>query len=400
MIKYQLLLKYKEKYICSKEEDEYDFIQVPNYSYAEDISGIWQNVSVFVSLLLSGNITEKYESIIPYKHFDWETIFDLCDFDLVQAIGENACFYDIDEFLRLNDDIRIGNLESTLERLSHRLAVVSLEDLENVQAKWRHYVQEMDDLDIPEDPYHFHYVPRVSPDLLEYLRNKHSTVTDHTALLLYSGGKDSTLAAIRLRKMGYYVDFLHFNNGQMRDADKPYLTFDRTFKKLNGYHFPYEFSDVSIQAYFMDYFSTWRNQYGNILEGGTIHSEIRCLSCRMAMYTKAFEIAKKGNYKILAEGARISQKFMLEQVPMIERIKEIGSELGLQMLFPVLDLEDDEIEKQELIHAGFSSKSWESKCLLGRTAMEKSPEDEARILEYYDNILKPKVLENVRRDFK
>ena len=91
---------------------------------------------------------------------------------------------------------------------------------------------------------------------------------------------------------------------------------------------------------------------------------------------------------------------MLEQVPMIERLKEMGSELGFQMLFPVLDLEDDEKEKQELIKAGFSSKSWESKCLLGRAAMDKSPEDEERILEYYDNVLKPKVLQNVRRSLK
>jgi len=255
-------------------------------------------------------------------------------------------------------------------------------------------------MDIPENPYGFGYVPRVSPDLLASIRERHNTVTDHTALLLYSGGKDSTLSALRLRKMGYYVDFLHFNNGYMRDTDKPYLTFDRTFRKLDGYHFPYEFSDVSVKDYFGDYFSTWKKQYGDILEGGTIHSEIRCLSCRMAMYTKAFEIVKKGNYKILAEGARISQKFMLEQVPMIERLKEMGSELGFQMLFPVLDLEDDEKEKQELIKAGFSSKSWESKCLLGRAAMDKSPEDEERILEYYDNVLKPKVLQNVRRSLK
>ncbi len=119
----------------------------------------------------------------------------------------------------------------------------------------------------------------------------------------------------------------------------------------------------------------------------------------MAMYTKAFEIAKGGNYKVMAEGARISQGFMLEQRPMIERIKELASEFGIQMLFPVLELEPGQ-EKKELIKAGFSSKSWESKCLLGRTAMEKSAEDEEQILEYYDNILKPKILQNVRKSLK
>ncbi len=399
MIKHQLLLKYKDKYICAKDENEYDFIQVPNYSYAVDAASEWSNISIFVSLLLSGNITNNYESMVPHLHFDWEDSFIFCDFDCLHPIGENICLYDIDEFLKI-DTLPLEVFEDTLERLSNRLALVSFEEIEKIETGWIKYNQELDNMDIPENPYGFGYVPRVSPDLLASIRERHNTVTDHTALLLYSGGKDSTLSALRLRKMGYYVDFLHFNNGYMRDTDKPYLTFDRTFRKLDGYHFPYEFSDVSVKDYFGDYFSTWKKQYGDILEGGTIHSEIRCLSCRMAMYTKAFEIVKKGNYKILAEGARISQKFMLEQVPMIERLKEMGSELGFQMLFPVLDLEDDEKEKQELIKAGFSSKSWESKCLLGRAAMDKSPEDEERILEYYDNVLKPKVLQNVRRSLK
>jgi len=401
MIKQQLLLKYKEKYICSHEDMEYDFIQVPNYSYVESVASEWANISIFISLLLSGNITNRYESVTPHLHFDWCDIFSFCDFACLYPIDENVCLYDIDEFLK-TDNIQEKIFEKKLERLSSRLAVVSLQDLEEVQKRWINYRQEIDGLDIPEiqeKPYHFQYMPRVSPDLLEHLRNRHNTEKNHTALLLYSGGKDSTLSAIRLHKMGYNVDFIHFNNGQMRDSDKPYLTFKRTFQPLRGYQFPYELSDVDMKWTFLDYFSPWKEQYGDILENGTIHSEIRCLSCRMAMYSKAFEIAKGGNYKVMAEGARISQGFMLEQRPMIERIKELASEFGIQMLFPVLELEPGQ-EKKELIKAGFSSKSWESKCLLGRTAMEKSAEDEEQILEYYDNILKPKILQNVRKSLK
>lgn len=395
MIKKQLLLTYKGKYICSHEEGEYDFIQVPNYFYVEDAASEWGNISIFISLLLSGNITERYESIIPKLHFDWDAIFDCCDFECLYSIDENVYLYDIDEFLK-TEIIEIGVFEKTLESLSSKLAVVSIEEIEEIQESWIRYWQEVKSVDIPEEPYHYHFVPRISPDLLEYLRNRHNTAKDYTALLLYSGGKDSTLSALRLKRMGYNVDFIHFNNGEMRDADKPYLTFKRTFHSLRGYNFPYELSNVDIKGLFWDYFSPWKEKYGDVLENGTIHSEIRCLSCRMAMYTKAFEIAKMGNYKVMAEGARISQKFMLEQVPMIDRIKELGNELGLQMIFPVLDLKDDEAEKEELIRAGFSSKSWESKCLLGRTAMDKSPEDEARILEYYDNFIKPKILKRVR----
>ena len=105
----------------------------------------------------------------------------------------------------------------------------------------------------------------------------------------------------------------------------------------------------------------------------------------MAMYTKAIIYAKNNGFKYIAEGARISQKFMLEQIPMIERLKELAKKYGIELLFPVLELVDDEEEKQELIKNGFSSKGWESKCLLGRPAMDKTLEDEETILKYYEN---------------
>ena len=58
-------------------------------------------------------------------------------------------------------------------------------------------------------------------------------------MLLYSGGKDSTLAAYRLYNAGYNVHFIHFNNGYMCDEDKPYLTFQETFDKEKDFYFDY-----------------------------------------------------------------------------------------------------------------------------------------------------------------
>ncbi len=55
-------------------------------------------------------------------------------------------------------------------------------------------------------------------------------------------------------------------------------------------------------------------------------------------------------------------------------------------LYPVLTLESDYQEKQELIAHSFSSKSWESKCLLGRSAMNKGEKEEEEILACYDDL--------------
>ncbi len=136
--------------------------------------------------------------------------------------------------------------------------------------------------------------------------------TNKDVLLLYSGGKDSTLSAIRLRKMGYNVYFIHFNNGCMRDSDKPFLTFQKTFAKEEGYFFDYINSDINIADTFLELFKPWKQKEGDFLLDGSMTSEIRCLSCRSAMYMKAIAIALKNSFKYIADEARISQEFMLE----------------------------------------------------------------------------------------
>lgn len=71
---------------------------------------------------------------------------------------------------------------------------------------------------------------------------------------------------------------------------------------------------------------------------------------------------------------------------MIERLKNLANNFGIELLFPVLTLESNELEKQELIANGFSSKSWESKCLIGKAAMNKGEKEEKEILAYYDTL--------------
>ncbi|MDE6141063.1 MAG: hypothetical protein K2G03_00525, partial [Bacilli bacterium] len=110
------------------------------------------------------------------------------------------------------------------------------------------------------------------------------------------------------------------------------------------------------------------------------------------MYTKAFEIARNNNFRIISEGARISQKFFIEQERFIINLKEIANELGIELLFPVLHLDDDKELIRCLLDSGFSSKTWESKCLLGEKAVDKSKEDEQVITDYYNNFIRPKIL--------
>ena len=376
-----LVILHSDKLLCEKNRNEIGFIRVPHYFTQNTDLG---NLSIFITLLMGGMINENYGSKVSYDTNAWDSKFE--DFfagDYLIQVDKDTYYYDLDEVLADYNNKEMANIVlKNLESIPKHLIWKDCEDLRDKNITMDDYARD------EVTPYSFSGVETYDPELIDVIKLISKTRDEKDALLLYSGGKDSTLAAIRLKEMGYNPYFIHFNNGSMLDSDKPFLTFQNTFKNFDGYVFPYEYSDVDINELFSWYFGEWQKQNDN----PRLTSEIRCLSCRMAMYTKVFEIAKKKNFKIISEGARISQKFFIEQIRFIPSLEEIAERLGIKLLFPVLHLDDDKKLINELLKRGFSSKTWESKCLLGEPAVERSEKDEQIIEGYYNNHIRPKVL--------
>ncbi len=376
-----LVILHDNKLLCEKNRNEIGFIHVPHYFTQNEDFG---NLSIFITLLLGGMIDENYGSKVSYDTNAWDSKFE--DFfagDYLIQVDKDTYYYDLDESLADYNNKEIANLVlKNLESIPKHLIWKDCEYLRDKNITMDDYARD------EVTPYSFSGVETYDSELIDVIKLISKTRDEKDALLLYSGGKDSTLAAIRLKEMGYNPYFIHFNNGSMLDSDKPFLTFQNTFKNFDGYVFPYEYSDVDINKLFSWYFGEWQRQNDNL----RLTSEIRCLSCRMAMYTKVFEIAKKKNFKIISEGARISQKFFIEQIRFIPSLEEIAERLGIKLLFPVLHLDDDKKLINELLKSGFSSKTWESKCLLGEPAVEKTQKDEQVIEDYYNNHIRPKIL--------
>lgn len=387
----RLIIKYKGKYICEKKNGEIDFIKIPNYiGSVSDFS----NIDIFVSLLCSNCLNDSYEATRGFTYQEGLEVFEPFDPEGIIELDFDVFLYDLDEQLSNSTEEVIVQWERNLERLPGSLDIYSDEELLTIE---KESDNDRNQQGVEENSPFFFRKPKqqINNDLLKIVKSFHRTREKKEVLLLYSGGKDSTLSAIRLRKEGYHVHFFHFNNGFMLDTDKPYLTFSNTFAEKGGYYFDFRNHSIDIQNLFESYFARWKEEHGDILEDATLDSEIRCLSCRMAMYTEILCYAKKHQFKYIAEGARISQQFMIEQQPMINRLKELASEYGIEILYPVLNLDDDYKEKQELIEYGFSSKSWESKCLLGKRPKEKTIEDEQMILGYYEDAIKPKMVKKL-----
>ena len=371
----KLLIKYQDSYICERYRNEIDFINIPMYHPNNEV---FSNLSIFITLFASGLLTSDYSSNKKLNEIEWSTLFEEYFIpEYLKEVDKETYIYDIDQLVSDYPDYNT-HFETIISSLIFPLTIKHYTLLKNNQEKVKFEEDTLYDWRYP--------LTTVNNKLERFIEKRHKKRTDNDCLLLYSGGKDSTLAAVRLYKSGYNVHFIHFDNGHMRDQDKPYLTFQKTFNKKDGYYFDYELSSVNTKQLFEEYFSKWPT---TIEEDPFLLSEIRCLSCRMAMYTKAIQIAKEQGYKYIAEGARISQKFMLEQLPIISRLKDLAASHGITLLFPVLHVNDDQQEIEELLSNGYSSKTWESKCLIGTPAKDKTIEDERVITDYYDSTLEP-----------
>ena len=379
----KLLIKYKGSYICERYRNEIDFINIPMY-YPNNEA--FSNLSIFITLLLTNHLSEDYSSNKKLNEIEWSKLFEEYFIpDYLHQVDKDTYIYDLDEFLEENSLYK-EYIEKIIKSLKFPLTIKNISELKNKEEKI-----ELSE----EDLYDWRYpLTTVNSNLESFISKRHQERKNNDCLLLYSGGKDSTLAAIRLYRSGYNVHFIHFDNGHMLDQDKPYLTFLETFNKDKDYYFDYSLSSVDIKDLFDEYYNEWSSKISNDKE---LDSEIRCLSCRMAMYTKVIQIAKERGYKYIAEGARISQKFMLEQLPITQRLKDLASSHGIKLLLPVLYVDDDQKEIEELLENGHSSKTWESKCLIGRPAKDKSEEDEQIIIDYYDKIIEPNVQKKLKK---
>ena len=379
----KLLIKYKGSYICERYRNEIDFINIPMY-YPNNEA--FSNLSIFITLLLTNHLSEDYSSNKKLNEIEWSKLFEEYFIpDYLHQVDKDTYIYDLDEFLEENSLYK-EYIEKIIKSLKFPLTIKNISELKNKEEKI-----ELSE----EDLYDWRYpLTTVNSNLESFISKRHQERKNNDCLLLYSGGKDSTLAAIRLYRSGYNVHFIHFDNGHMLDQDKPYLTFLETFNKDKDYYFDYSLSSVDIKDLFDEYYNEWSSKISYDKE---LDSEIRCLSCRMAMYTKVIQIAKEKGYKYIAEGARISQKFMLEQLPITQRLKDLASSHGIKLLLPVLYVDDDQKEIEELLENGHSSKTWESKCLIGRPAKDKTEEDEQIIIDYYDKIIEPNVQKKLKK---
>lgn len=212
-------------------------------------------------------------------------------------------------------------------------------------------------------------------------------------LLLYSGGKDSLLSLYYLIKQGYHVNLIHYDNCSMTGTYNIKQGIARLEEKFGKDKITYLgvasiISEIrSLKKLENMPFSEIIKEYGDI----TL-SQYQCLICRSAMYCYSAIITENSDIKYIAEGARKSQLFAIEQPSMIKRYKNFLNRYGLELLTPVYDLTDDLYQENVLYQVGIWNCSCESKCMLGYPLKKELSENTIIGIEnIYDKIIEPEM---------
>lgn len=219
-------------------------------------------------------------------------------------------------------------------------------------------------------------------------------------LLMYSGGLDSILSMAELISNGYKVLLVHFDNGCSISTGyevERAMRFERGFGKDKVEYV----GKITIVPAFRDNEIEIANIPFSVISsiyGDTTISQVRCLNCRSSMYYESLKYCLINDIHFIAEGARKSQLFSIEQPKMIQGYKELLNEFGIELLLPVYELEDDWIRENELMMYGILPSASEDKCILGMPLNELIPEHQTdAIYNLFEEKIKPRYIKNLKK---
>lgn len=198
-------------------------------------------------------------------------------------------------------------------------------------------------------------------------------------LVLFSGGKDSLLSAILLIEQGYKVKLVHYDNMCTIGCSNVENGYKRLLKKYGSDKVEY-LGIKNISCFFRKFINKIYNMYISEIKenyGDISISQLNCLSCRLSMYIASIIICKKQNIRYVADGARNSQLFSIEQDKMLELFKCLFHKHNIDLLLPVKNLTDDFDEKNQLLLRGFIPKANESQCLLGMPILNNKVDEKS-----------------------
>lgn len=230
-------------------------------------------------------------------------------------------------------------------------------------------------------------------------------------LILFSGGKDSLLSALRYLDNNYKVYLVTYDNCYSLGTNNVKTTVNRLIKKYGNNRVEF-IGKKDISAIFRNFIVPFYNyKFDYIVNnyGPVSISQFNCLACRMSMYIASIIICKQKNIKVVVDGARICQLFVIEQEVMLKKFISFFKKYNIKIDYPVKNIDNDWELKNELLIRGLIPKTKELQCLLGCPVSKEEIDNQLidSICNVYEKYLKDKAIKvindyiniNISEDF-
>jgi hypothetical protein len=184
-------------------------------------------------------------------------------------------------------------------------------------------------------------------DVIEVRRRSRSVSerAGKACILMFSGGRDSSLAALRLVKSGLMPTLVTITSDHLFGIEAVRLRLTELRRVLPG----------SIRWLRVD-------QPKELATDTSFYAQT-CLPCHHAYVVVAAAIARSLRSSRLAFGYTGYQSGWPEQTPLAtDRLRRVLAEYDITLDLPVLDLASREEAQAELAQAGLSSDALEQKC--------------------------------------
>ena len=170
--------------------------------------------------------------------------------------------------------------------------------------------------------------------------------TPRHCVLMFSGGRDSTLAALRLHQQGYRITLVTVQSNHLFGIHHVH----QRLRQLRNV-IPTDTQWMTIQQ-------------PKELRTDTSFYELTCLPCHHAYVVVAAALSVHLGTRFLAFGYAGYQNTWPEQTPLAtSRLCTLLVRHGIELLLPVYDIQSREQVETELRSYGVASRSLEQKCL-------------------------------------
>lgn len=163
--------------------------------------------------------------------------------------------------------------------------------------------------------------------------------------ILFSGGPDSTLAALKALEEAETVHLLTFHNKRMGKIGKHRVVTEE-LKNIYGDERIFGYEADTNELFNTFYYKALKNR---LSEYRTFCIPWICGACKLSMHSLAIEYNLKHGIKATYDGANIeSQPFFVDQtIPYINVMKEFYRNYGMRYDCPVYDIRDTDKETEK-----------------------------------------------------